>query len=182
MTVFWCWPTPSTGNWRTGSGTVWPALTAWGSPPSHGMEDGLCWTPSKRYVSLKITILLPTKLLLYIGRWQLLQYSVMDDYMNSCVQKMLWEALASIKVVYTVKTLLRKVHWTTVIPAGISHQIQLFKKTKQGSWLLNVISRFGLKICGRFWALISLCLCLSSLIEIRLHILESGLILSISMW
>lgn len=57
-TVFWCWPMPSTGNLRTGSGTVWPALTALGSLPSHGMEDGPCWTPYKRCLSLKFFLLL----------------------------------------------------------------------------------------------------------------------------
>ena len=50
MTVSWCWPTPSTGSWRTGSGTVWQASTVSASPPSHGTEGGLCWTQSKRCV------------------------------------------------------------------------------------------------------------------------------------
>lgn len=48
-TACWCWPTPSTGNWKTGSGTAWPAWTAWGSRPSPGTEAGQCWTPSRRY-------------------------------------------------------------------------------------------------------------------------------------
>lgn len=62
MIAYWCWQTPSIGSLRTGSGTVWPALTAWGSLPSHGMEDGLCWTLFKRYLGLK-------SLLLFVWFW-----------------------------------------------------------------------------------------------------------------
>jgi len=58
MTVFWCWQTPSIGSWRTGNGTVWPALTAWGNPQSHGMEDGLCWILFKRYLSFTFFVCL----------------------------------------------------------------------------------------------------------------------------
>lgn len=47
-TACWCWPTPSTGNWRTGSGTAWRVSTASGSRPSRGTEAGPCWRPSRR--------------------------------------------------------------------------------------------------------------------------------------
>ena len=47
-TACWCWPTPSTGSWKTGSGTAWPASTASRRPPSPGTEAGPCWRPSRR--------------------------------------------------------------------------------------------------------------------------------------
>jgi len=40
---------PSTGSWRTGSGTAWPASTASESPPSRGTGAGPCWRPSRRW-------------------------------------------------------------------------------------------------------------------------------------
>jgi len=42
MTVCSCWPMLSTENWRTGNGTAWQVWTAWGNPPSLGMEDDPC--------------------------------------------------------------------------------------------------------------------------------------------
>lgn len=48
-----CWPTPSTGSWRTGNGTAWRVFRASARAPNRGRVASLCWIPWRRYSTVQ---------------------------------------------------------------------------------------------------------------------------------
>lgn len=54
-TQCFCWPTPSTGSWRTGNGTAWRVFRASARAPNPGRVASLCWIPWRRYSTVKMT-------------------------------------------------------------------------------------------------------------------------------